>query len=180
MKKILTGVLAVALTAGAAAPAHAGQDDIGLILGALGGGVLGHQFGQGKGNTWATAIGAVGGAVLGQSVGGSLDRADRSYRNQRYASYDNYSYPPVTYYNAAPARTYYVPSYEQRTRTYEVRPQRMVIPVRETYVVDNSVNHANSGRYCREYQAPVTVGSRQQESYGTACMQPDGSWEVIQ
>lgn len=28
----------------------------------------------------------------------------------------------------------------------------------------------------REYQTTVTVGGRQVEAYGTACLQPDGSW----
>lgn len=36
-----------------------------------------------------------------------------------------------------------------------------------------------AGRYCREYQSISTVAGRQQQTYGTACMQPDGSWEVI-
>ena len=37
----------------------------------------------------------------------------------------------------------------------------------------------NSGQYCREYQQTVTVGGDQQEAYGTACRQPDGSWKIV-
>lgn len=37
--------------------------------------------------------------------------------------------------------------------------------------------HANEP-YCREYTKNVKVGGKLQESYGTACLQPDGSWEV--
>jgi hypothetical protein len=36
-----------------------------------------------------------------------------------------------------------------------------------------------NGTYCREYQQMVVVAGRQQESYGTACMQPDGSWKIL-
>ncbi len=32
--------------------------------------------------------------------------------------------------------------------------------------------------YCREYQRKVTVGGKIVDSYGTACMQPDGSWKL--
>lgn len=31
--------------------------------------------------------------------------------------------------------------------------------------------------YCREYQTTVTVNGEQQEAFGTACRQPDGSWQ---
>jgi hypothetical protein len=36
------------------------------------------------------------------------------------------------------------------------------------------------GDYCREYHRDATVGGRQQQVYGTACLQPDGSWEIVQ
>ncbi|MGB5473249.1 MAG: hypothetical protein WBQ78_07215 [Gammaproteobacteria bacterium] len=36
-----------------------------------------------------------------------------------------------------------------------------------------------SGRYCREFQQNVAIGGRREEAYGTACRNPDGSWEVI-
>ena len=32
--------------------------------------------------------------------------------------------------------------------------------------------------YCREYQQVVTVGGKQREAYGTACQQPDGSYQT--
>ncbi len=35
------------------------------------------------------------------------------------------------------------------------------------------------GAYCREYTRSVMVGNKMQEGYGTACMQPDGSWQVM-
>ena len=34
------------------------------------------------------------------------------------------------------------------------------------------------GQYCREYQQQIVVGGEKQTSYGTACRQPDGTWQV--
>lgn len=34
--------------------------------------------------------------------------------------------------------------------------------------------------YCREYTQTFTVGGETQKGYGTACLQPDGSWEIQQ
>jgi hypothetical protein len=36
-----------------------------------------------------------------------------------------------------------------------------------------------SGRYCREFQQQVSIGGRTEQAYGTACRNPDGSWEVV-
>ena len=38
---------------------------------------------------------------------------------------------------------------------------------------------SSSNRYCREFQKTVTIGGRTEQAYGTACMQPDGAWEVV-
>lgn len=35
------------------------------------------------------------------------------------------------------------------------------------------------GAYCREFQQRVTIGGRTEDAYGTACQQPDGSWQVV-
>jgi len=35
------------------------------------------------------------------------------------------------------------------------------------------------GRYCREFLQQVKIGNKSEQAYGTACRQPDGSWEVI-
>ena len=32
--------------------------------------------------------------------------------------------------------------------------------------------------YCREYTQTVLIGGMRHKSYGTACMQPDGSWKM--
>jgi len=47
------------------------------------------------------------------------------------------------------------------------------------YAITPTRDFQQSGRYCREYQAVATVGGRKQQTYGTACMQPDGSWQVV-
>lgn len=38
---------------------------------------------------------------------------------------------------------------------------------------------SSSGRYCREFQQTVTIGGRSEQAYGTACMQPDGAWQIV-
>lgn len=41
------------------------------------------------------------------------------------------------------------------------------------------VDILSGNRYCREYQTKTTIGGQRQSSYGTACLQPDGSWEIV-
>lgn len=38
---------------------------------------------------------------------------------------------------------------------------------------------AQDAPYCREYQQKVTIGGVVRQTYGTACMQPDGSWQKL-
>lgn len=38
---------------------------------------------------------------------------------------------------------------------------------------------STTGRYCREFQHEVTIGGKREAAYGTACRNPDGSWEVV-
>lgn len=38
---------------------------------------------------------------------------------------------------------------------------------------------STTGRYCREFQQEVTIGGSKERAYGTACRNPDGSWEVV-
>jgi surface antigen len=35
-----------------------------------------------------------------------------------------------------------------------------------------------NGTYCREYKQTITVGGEEQQAYGTACRQPDGTWKI--
>ena len=34
--------------------------------------------------------------------------------------------------------------------------------------------------YCREYTSTIIVNGQYQQTYGTACLQPDGSWRTAQ
>ncbi len=35
-----------------------------------------------------------------------------------------------------------------------------------------------AGNQCREFQQEVTIGGETEQAYGTACLQPDGSWKI--
>lgn len=39
---------------------------------------------------------------------------------------------------------------------------------------------AEARDYCREYQKSIRVGGHIESGYGTACMQPDGSWMIVE
>lgn len=47
------------------------------------------------------------------------------------------------------------------------------------YTVATREGTSETGRYCREFQQNVRVGGRTEQAYGTACRNPDGSWQVI-
>jgi surface antigen len=117
------------------------SNPLGLILGGAAGGIVGHQFGKGKGNTAAT----IGGAVLGSAIGASYqDCSEEVFQQAPVGTPMVWQTAGNDYYSLTPTRDF-------RTE----------------------------GRYCREYQAVSTVAGRKQQTYGTACMQPDGSWEIV-
>jgi surface antigen len=65
-----------------------------------------------------------------------------------------------------------VPSHETVVwRNPDNAAEYRVVPVR-TY-------RQTSGRYCREYRATAVIDGHEQHSYGTACRQPDGSWQIV-
>jgi hypothetical protein len=39
---------------------------------------------------------------------------------------------------------------------------------------------SSAGRYCREFQHEVEIGGKRESLYGTACQNPDGSWEIVE
>jgi surface antigen len=129
---------------------------IGGLTGAAGGAAIGSNIGKGRGNVAAIAIGTLLGAGLGSEVGKSLDRAD------------------MTYYNQA------------SQRALETAPPGQPLPwsnpqsgVSGTITPSNYYQTAQ-GRYCREYSQTVNIGGQVSSGYGTACRQPDGSWEIVQ
>jgi len=46
-------------------------------------------------------------------------------------------------------------------------------------VTTTRLGSSTSGRPCREFQQRVTIGGKTEQAYGTACMNPDGSWEIV-
>jgi surface antigen len=41
-------------------------------------------------------------------------------------------------------------------------------------------SQTGTGAYCREFQQTIVVGGETHQAFGTACRQPDGSWQVQQ
>ena len=137
--------------------ACAGQGEkqtLGTLGGAALGGLLGSQFGSGSGKLAATGAGVLIGALVGSEIGRSMDRVDRMKADQ--AVNTAHSAPlgeTITWDNP-------------NTGNYGT-----VTPVRD--------GTSSSGSYCREFQQTVTIGGKTEEAYGTACRQPDGSWQIV-
>jgi len=141
---------------GACASDSGQKQNVGTVLGGVGGAVAGSAFGSGTGRLVGVAAGTLIGALLGSEVGKSLDRADQQYMeraNQRA-------------FEDAPSGT------QVSWRNPDSGNAGTVVP--------QPAYQAKNGEYCREFQQTITVAGQQQQGYGTACRQPDGSWKVVQ
>ncbi len=130
------------------------KETVGTLGGAALGGWAGSNIGSGTGQLAATAAGALIGAVVGGGIGSSLDNVDRLYaeRTAQNTLENSPSGVPGEWRNP------------DSGNYGSVTPQ----PAYQTA----------SGQYCREYQTTVVVGGESQQGYGTACRQPDGSWQI--
>jgi surface antigen len=131
------------------------KETVGTLAGAALGGWAGSQIGHGKGRLAATAAGVVLGGLVGNQIGRSLDRQDILLANR--AELDALERYPDGERSSWENPNNGNRGYTTPTRTYEAEPQS----------------------YCREYQTTIVVGGRAQTGYGTACRQPDGTWQIV-
>ena len=124
------------------------RDVIGAVIGGAAGGAIGSQFGRGSDRTAATIGGTIVGVLIGGAIGRSMDEADQACIAQTLEQAP--AQHAVAWSNPDGGHYRVVPleGYEDR-----------------------------QGRICRDYRTTATVEGRQQQLYGTACRQPDGSWQ---
>lgn len=145
---LMTFGICVVLTTGCA-NYQSQQEQTGMVIGGLLGGALGSTVGRGDGRTAAIILGSVVGAAVGGSVGRSMSDIDRLKTARTLET----------------VRTG-VPS---SWRNPDSGNQYTVVPTR-TF-------DAPSGP-CREYSVDAVIAGRKDKVFGTACRQPDGSWQV--
>lgn len=173
------GVAAVAVCIGLSACVTDGMGTkqmVGTGVGGAGGGAVGWFAGKALGGTTGGVIGAIvgtlGGAFVGSEIGSSLDKADQaalqSTANQ--ALNQQAVGQPVVWQNP---QTGNVVETTVVRDVYEPQPQQPRSKRKAKAAVPEE-----PAKYCREYQQKVTVGGKVQQAYGTACRQPDGSWQV--
>ncbi len=46
-------------------------------------------------------------------------------------------------------------------------------------VITTREGTSTTGRYCREFRHEVRIGGRVEEAFGTACLAPDGTWQIV-
>ena len=123
---------------------------LGGVLGGATGAAIGSQIGSGDERTAAIIGGTIIGILVGGSIGRSMDEIDQNCIGQ-------------TLEHAQDGQSIRWNDPNQGDQ-YQVTPVRTFEP--------------SPGRYCREYTTTSVIGGRVQESYGTACRQPDGSWQL--
>ncbi len=149
-------VFASALSVAACVTDAGPKQTVGTLVGAGLGGLAGSQIGSGTGQMVAVGAGVLLGGLLGSEVGKSLDKADRLYaeRNAQQTLEATPTGQSSTWQNPDSGNSgTFTP-----TQTYQTA----------------------QGQYCREYQTTVNVGGQVEQAYGSACRQPDGSWQIVQ
>jgi hypothetical protein len=112
-------------------------------------------------------------SLLAMSTAASADQFIFRYGSGPWHEHPRYHHerrvivvPPPRVIYVAPPDVIYMPA-----------PLPAAPPVPATAA--SPVYQATDGRYCREYQATITVNGQRQPGFGTACLQPDGSWRIV-
>ncbi|OAI49277.1 hypothetical protein AYO45_02925 [Gammaproteobacteria bacterium SCGC AG-212-F23] len=151
MKKLVAKMILIAAGISVVGCSNVTNQDVGTVTGGVIGGLVGSRFGGGAGQAVAVGAGALLGAYLGGAIGRSMDQADRARLN-----------------SALETNNVGQPAYWTNQKTgvsYDVVPTRNV--------------NVEGNQYCREYRTTANIAGKRQQVYGTACRQPDGSWQAV-
>ena len=155
MKRILTMVTLATMITLTGCQSMGPRQSGGSVAGAVIGGLLGSQFGSGDGRLVGTAVGVIFGGLLGGEIGRSMD--EHNYQRTQHVLETNANGATSQWQNP------------NNGRKYEATPIR-------TWTDSPD---ADSRKYCREFiLRDATVAGSNQQVYGTACRQPDGTWEM--
>ncbi|MEZ5776009.1 MAG: RT0821/Lpp0805 family surface protein [Hyphomicrobiaceae bacterium] len=138
----------------ACGPNGVSKQDGGAVLGAVTGGVIGNQFGSGSGKVLATAAGAVIGGIVGSEIGRYMDEADRrAAQEAEFAALETGQSGQATPWRNPDSGHY-----------------GMVVPGKPF----------KRDRYdCRDYTHTIYIDGQPQTMRGTACRNPDGTWQNV-
>ena len=151
MKRIFSALIILISSFAIVGCQNMSNQDVGTLSGAVAGGLLGSTIGGGRGQVLAIAAGTVAGAIIGGKIGQHMDQEDKAKMNQ---TLDNNSVGQPGYWRNANTGT-----------TYKVTPVKNVT--------------VGNNKYCREYKTSADIAGKQQQMYGTACRQPDGTWKAV-
>lgn len=146
MNKLITLIIVSSLTL----LGGCNKQQIGSTTGAVLGGYVGSQIGDGRGRLIATAAGTLAGAMLGGSVGASMDELDMRRTNRTLEN----------------TRTGVTSSWQNPDSGIQ-------------YAVTPTETYETAAGPCREYRTNATIDGRRETVYGTACRQYDGRWETV-
>ena len=126
-------------------------------LGALTGGALAYGLGKGSSNKEILTVLGIGlGAMMGSSIGAQLDERDRLLAGQSLQ----------TTMETAPDNSAGGWNNPNSGNSGTITPTA-------------TTTTTTTGQPCREFTQTVSIGGKQQEAYGTACRQADGSWKTV-
>lgn len=128
------------------------RETVGTLGGAAAGGLLGSQIGSGSGQTIAIIAGTLAGAYLGRRVAQSSLFSDEDAKTAANAERQALASGSPAVWSSAdnPVAGRVTP-----VQTFE-----------------------REGRVCREYTHSITTPTDQETLRGTACRQPDGTWQL--
>lgn len=122
----------------------------GTVLGAVAGGLVGSAFGGGAGKVAAVMAGTMIGGFLGNQIGRNLDQE-------------------------AQARAYDA----QYSAVYSGSRSQWRAPSGAYGYVDPGPVYVDRSGTCRRYTHTIYIDGRAQSGSGTACRNPDGSWQIV-
>lgn len=142
------------------------------------GGLLGGAVGAGAGMALGKGEGAIIGGLMGAALGAIVaDRIDSHDRHHGDRVYDGYIPPSPTYDPAV----YQQPTYQPAPVVYQ-QPVYQGVEYQQASpypVYGPAYGQADQGQYCRPFNANVAVDGQQMVSQGTACLQQDGTWKLL-
>lgn len=154
MKKLsILSSLFLLITIFGCAPGTRTGETIGTITGIVAGAIIGYQVG---GDDAAKALGAGVGLAVGGLVGSKLGQMYDKLNREEQQVHESTIESTIKTSKIGEGNQWYNPE--------TGNSGRVIITKQE--------------EYCREYQQTIVIGGKEQNAYGTACRQPDGSWKI--